>query len=216
VLPLRRSNSHPALVVAVSGGKPSSESNDEFKSLLSKSSDIWREWGSDEEQNYRLEECLYIFFTSALSVFESFAFCLYFLGSSMRPSKFPLVSNPRRITLETTRREFNVTFSKASITKNLVALIKDREFRSIDSVRNILAHRLTGRRHVRGYSTENPDGAATRVKEEVWNLLGADAELIFDEQLIQQHLNGITNLLITLVDASVEFAKNNAVSRPTP
>src|SRR5438270_8513013 len=56
------------------------ECNDEFKSLLSKASEHWREWGADEELNYNLERCIYIFFVSGLSVFESFGFCLYFLG----------------------------------------------------------------------------------------------------------------------------------------
>ena len=43
------------------------------------------------------------------------------------------------------------------------------------------------------------------MKEGVWNLPGSDAELIFDEELIQRHLDGITRLLTALVEASLDF-----------
>src|SRR5580700_12277100 len=56
------------------------ECNDEFKALLANASQVWRAWSADEEQNYKLERCIYVFFMSGLSAFESFGFCLYFVG----------------------------------------------------------------------------------------------------------------------------------------
>lgn len=57
------------------------EANEEFKSLFANASELWREWNMDEEHSYKMERCLYIFFTNGLSVIESFGFCLYFIGT---------------------------------------------------------------------------------------------------------------------------------------
>jgi hypothetical protein len=74
------------------------ECSDEFKTLLDKPSEAWQSGLGDEELTYRLERCIYVFFMSALSVFDSFVFCLYFLGNAIRPPAFPDVANPRKIT----------------------------------------------------------------------------------------------------------------------
>jgi hypothetical protein len=84
----------------------------------------------------------------------------------------------------------------------------------MESIRNILAHRLTGRRNVRGYGIVTSDRSAIHMKEEVWNVPGSDAELIFDDQLIETHLEGIASLLTSLTDASVEFVKANRPAKP--
>jgi hypothetical protein len=74
------------------------ECQDEFRALLTNASDLWHAWSADEEQNYKLERCIYVFFMSGLSVFDSFSVCLYFLGNAMQPGDFPAVGNPRNIT----------------------------------------------------------------------------------------------------------------------
>ena len=57
------------------------EWNEEFRTLLDNPSEEWQAGWGDEELTYRLERCIYIFFMGALSVFDSFALCLYFLLS---------------------------------------------------------------------------------------------------------------------------------------
>src|SRR5271155_2241903 len=80
------------------------EFNDEFKALLANASEAWRAGLDDEELTYKLERCIYMFFMSGLSVFDSFAFCLYFLGHAMEPGAFPDVANPRNITRKATAK----------------------------------------------------------------------------------------------------------------
>jgi hypothetical protein len=64
------------------------ECRDEFKALLANTSEAWRAGWGDEELTYKLERCIYMFFMSGLSVFDSFAFCLYF-GTRCSRTLFP-------------------------------------------------------------------------------------------------------------------------------
>jgi hypothetical protein len=193
------------------------ECQDEFKSLLSNASDAWRAGWGDEELTYKLERCVYIFFMSGLSVFDSFAFCLYFLGNAMRPGAFPDVANPRKITRMATSRAFSATFPSAVITGLLANLPQDTRFGGIDAVRNLLAHRISGRRSVRSSSTLHKDGTyTTDLHEETWHLPGAAGMLVFDEQLLQRHLNDITDLLTSLASAAREFAENSQTAKVQP
>jgi hypothetical protein len=137
------------------------ECNDEFKALLANASELWRAWSADEEQNYKLERCIYVFFMSGLSAFESFGFCLYFVGGILRPKDFPHVAEPRKITLQATARAFAVAFPQERITGCLAGLLQDPEFTAIDGIRNILAHRLSGRRSIQSLGTTHPDGTHT-------------------------------------------------------
>ena len=96
----------------------------ELKALLAKPSAAWATGWIDEEFNYKVDRCMYIFVMSALSVFESFVFCLYFLGNSLRPKHFPHFDTPKRITLSTTGKSFVAAFPHAAITKHLLELPK--------------------------------------------------------------------------------------------
>jgi len=185
------------------------ECNEEFKALHINAPDLWRECNSDEEHAYKLGRCLYTFFTNGLSVFESLGFCLYFVGGAIRPGDFPYMGKPKQITLKATSGAFTAAFPQTSITRGLVELPQKAEFNRIEEIRNILAHRLIGRRSVRSYGILNSDGTSTHTREDVLNLLGSDAEPSFDEELIQRHLDAITSLLTSLVEASLEFAKSN-------
>ena len=71
------------------------ECQDEFRALLTNASEEWRAGLLDEELTHKLERCIYLFFMSAQSVFDSFAYCLYFLGHAIQPGAFPAVANPR-------------------------------------------------------------------------------------------------------------------------
>jgi hypothetical protein len=190
------------------------ECNDDFKALLTdKTSDWWKAGGSDEELVYKLERCIYVFFTSALSVFDSFAFCLYFYGNALEPSRFAEVGNPRAITRNATAKAFTVAFPQASITGLLAGLSTDSRFSTIDTVRNLMGHRISGRRSVRASSTLEQDGTHTHWREETWHLPGASGTLMFDEELLQRHLDDVTALLRSLSAAAREFAIAEKASR---
>jgi hypothetical protein len=161
----------------------------------------------DEELTYKLERCIYQFFTSALSAFDSFAFCLYFFGNALEPQSFPEISNPRALTRPTTAKAFNAAFPQATITGLLGCLSKDVRFSTIDTVRNLMGHRISGRRSVRPSSTIEADGTHTHWREETWHLPGAAGTLMFDEELLQRHLEDVTELLRALSAAACEFAE---------
>jgi hypothetical protein len=189
------------------------ECNDEFKELLANASDLWRAW-SAEDQNYKVERCIYVFFISGLSAFESFGFCMYFLGHALRPKNFPHVHKPRNITLGATSKAFTATFPQAAITRHLSELQQRLEYTTIDGVRNILAHRLSGRRSIRSWGTTHPDGTYTHTREETLAFPGSDEKLIFDEDLIQRHLDEIGRSITTLTLAASEFV--HQPGRPEP
>jgi len=182
------------------------ESNEQFKALLATASEIWKEWNTDEEMNYKVEQCLYQFFLSGLSVFDSLAFCLYFLGGGVRAEAFPLREKPKSITLDVTIRAYQDAFLDALITVRLAELVGKREFKTIRTVRNLIAHRVSGRRHIRGYSTRE-----THTREERWYLPGSDDALIFDEELLQRHLDDITSMVTALITSGLDFV--NAIEK---
>jgi hypothetical protein len=177
------------------------ECNEKFKSL-------WKVEWENQELTYKLERCIYMFFMGGLSVFDSFAFCLYFLGHAIQPGTFPEVANPRNITRKTTSRAFNSAFPQAAIAGLLAGLPKGLS--TIYEVRNLLAHRISGRLSIRSASTRHADGTSTTDwHEETWDIPGASERLTFNEELLQRHLDNITRLLTTLATAGREFAENN-------
>jgi hypothetical protein len=178
------------------------ESNEHFRALLAGASEMWKEWNADEEMNYKVEQCLYLFFMNGLSVFDSLAFCLYFVGGGMRGSGFPLIEKPKSITLDATIGAFECAFPHATVTIRLKELPHKSEFKTIKTVRNLIAHRVSGRRSIRGWSTLRSD---THLREERWYLPGSDEALIFDEGLLQRHLDEITSMLTTIVSSALEF-----------
>lgn len=190
------------------------ESNDEFKALLAdKTSEWWKAGGTDEELVYKLERCVYVFFTSALSVFDSFAFCLYLYGNALEPRAFPEVSNPRAITRHATTKAFTAAFPQAPITGLLANLPKDARFSTIDSVRNLVGHRVSGRRSVRASSTLELHGTQMHWREETWHLPGAASTMTFDEEMLQRPLDDVTSLLTSLASAARDFAAAEKAAR---
>ncbi|MCX5867933.1 MAG: hypothetical protein NT009_10765 [Proteobacteria bacterium] len=185
------------------------ELNEEFKTLLSGANNLWKEWGDDEELNYKLERCLYGFFMNGLSIFESFGFCLYFVGAALQPENFSHVSEPKRINLEETIKAFRKAFPDLSITTRLETLTQEKDFKHIKDFRNILAHRLVGRRIVHSDGITHRDGTYTYTRKEKWHVLGSSDELIFDEEMTQRSMDGITSLLTSLVEASIEFVQKS-------
>lgn len=187
------------------------ECAEEFKALLANPSESWVAGWGDEELTYRLERCIYIFFMGGLSVFESFGFCLYFLGSALRPDDFPHVAAPKKITLSETSKAFLEAFPDAVITGGLAALLQRPEFTTIDGFRNILAHRLGGRRSVRSWSN-----GTTHAHEETWHIPGSTADLDFDINMLHRQLDEITGMLTTLIVAAREFVESQKSARAKP
>lgn len=187
-----------------------SELNEAFKTLWSNAmaNDSWRDWSEGEEHHYQLEQCIYHFFMNAISVFESLAFCLYFVGSMIDKKHFRQIKNPRNISLKATISAFKAAFPELSLTCHLCELSKDTDFGKVDESRNILAHRIVGRRNIRNYGTSDSSGKYTQTREEVWHLPGSTEEPVFDEELIQRHFNEVTRTSAALISASLEFVKS--------
>lgn len=82
-------------------------------------SGLWHAWNIDEKRNFKLERGLHGLIVTALSVFESFGFCLYFVGAAMRSKDFPLVAEPKKITLKSVAKAFKPAFPRAAITRFL-------------------------------------------------------------------------------------------------
>ncbi len=186
------------------------ECNEEFKSSVTNASELWREWSAlDDEHTFKVDRSIYIFFVSTLSVFESFGFGLYFLGGMLKPGDFPHVAKPRRITLDTMIKAFTVAFPSAEITRWLSALRGDADFAAIDDIRNILAHRIIGKRVIHSWGTTHSDGTDTTTREDTWYLPGRGKGPVFDDGLLQHHLEKLTRLLTALTEAALEFVEQN-------
>lgn len=193
------------------------ECSEEFRTLLDNAGEAWNSMLGDEELTYKLERCIYVFFMSALSVFDSFALGLYFLGNAIQPAGFPDVANPRKITRSSTLKAMSVAFPQDAITGVLVNLRQDARFASIDAVRNLLAHRISGRRSVRSATTRHEDGTfTTDFHEETWHIPSAPGKLVFDKDLLQRHLDDITDLLSSLATAARVFAETHLPVKAQP
>jgi len=192
------------------------ECADEFKAVLENPSDMWQAGWGDEELTYKLERCIYTFFMAGLSVFDSFGFNLYFLGGAIQPSDFPHIAAPRNITLKATAKAFGKAFSNAPITVALAALKTKPEFNKVDVIRNLLAHRLSGRRSVRAWSTNHPDGTHTRVREEKWHIPGLTDTLDFSDDMLHAQLASITSVLSGLIAAARDFAESQKPAMAQP
>jgi hypothetical protein len=193
------------------------ECGDEFKTLLDNASEAWNSMLGDEELTYKLERCIYVFFMSALSVFDSFAFSLYFLGNAIHPAGFPDVANPRQITRSSTHKAMDAAFPQDTVTGLLGSLQNDARIASIDAFRNLLAHRLSGRRSVCSKQTRHEDGThTTDFHEETWHIPGAPGKLIFDRGLLQRQLADVTDLLSSLAAAARVFAETHLPLKAQP
>jgi hypothetical protein len=190
-----------------------SEANDEFVTLVRGADETWGENGADRELAYRLDRSLYAFYTNGLSIFESFGFCLYIIGSALRGQGFPYASLPRKINLRETKTALAKTFSPALIADRLQSLLTSDEFKRLEEIRNILAHRVSGMTTAQYSSTveyNNPidwksvGNYSIYTKEEFWYLPGTNKQR-FDQDLTQRTLDWITSILVGLIDSAVDF-----------
>jgi len=181
------------------------ECNEEFKTLLKNAPERWRQLNDDPDYAYSVERCLYTFFLNSVSVFESLVYCLYFVGSRIRAADFPDVQRPRKINLDSTGQAFTIAFPQEPITARLTSLPQNAEFKKLELARNILAHRVSGMRSMRIYSTlDRDEGSTSTTREEAWYVPGQD-EMNFDGKLVQQHLDWLSSTLAALIGASRDF-----------
>jgi hypothetical protein len=157
-----------------------------------------------------------MFFMSGLSVFDSFAFCLYFLGHAMQPGTFSRVANPRSIDRTSAAAAYGKAFPQQKITGLLTALPNDPGFSGIAAVRNLVGHRISGRRSIAESSTTHADGTRTEWHEETWALPGAAGKLTFEPEMVQRQLDDITRLLTALALAALEFAEHCQPGQSAP
>jgi hypothetical protein len=127
----------------------------------------------------------------------------------VQPAAFPNIANPRSITLSATARAFAGAFPQARVTRLLQELSNNAGFSTIDTVRNLVGHRLSGRRSVRGWGTIHEDGSHTHRREETWHIPGLTQPLVFDEEMLQRQLDDITGLLSGMSSVAREFAEQH-------
>lgn len=184
----------------------------EFRALLFEPSDAWAAGSIDKEYDYRVERSIYVFFVSALSVLESFAFCLYFVGNAIQPNSFPDVGRPRKITVTAASEAFGKAFPNAAISRHLKELTQKNEYKDIEELRNVLAHRLAGRRSSRDVGGTQTDGTYTHTHEEFWHVPDFRKSLSLDEGLLQRHLNDLADLVYALALAARNFAETKGAA----
>ena len=85
----------------------------------------------------------------------------------------------------------------------------DARLAQLDKIRNILAHRLSSRRSITASSTLELDGTQTNWREEKWHIPGASESPMFDQEMLQHHLDNVAAMLRPLVAAAREFAENS-------
>ena len=197
--------------------RSATECSEEFQALLADPSEMWQAGWGDEELTYKLERCIYTFFMNGLSVFDSFAYAFYFLGHAIEPVAFPDVAKLRNITRKATSKAFASAFPLEPITKLLADLPSDAQFSAIDELRNILGHRLSGRRSVRSSGTLHADGThKTDFHEETWHIPGASVSLTFDPEMLQRVLGEVACLVMTLTAAALQFAESHTAAMVAP
>ena len=181
--------------------------NEEFRALLVNPSKPFQPGWSDEGSTYELERCIYLFFMSGLSVFDSLAFCLYFVGHATKPNDFSCVASPRKIDRKRTSAAFRATFPQAALSGLLVSLqsdpklsTNDARFVTIDTVRNLVGHRLSGQQIVQ---------FSKGTHSELWDIPGLAKPLTFDNEMLQRRLDDITQLLTSLISAARQFAESH-------
>ncbi len=145
------------------------EFNESFKAPLATPSQSWKNGWNDEESLYKLEHCIYGFFASALSVFDSFSFSLHFFGNALEPMVFPII-DPRRITRRSTAQMFEKIFPSSRVTSLLHELSGSSRLSTIETVRNLVAHRLSGSQRVKFLGTTHVADNETHSPDETWHV----------------------------------------------
>jgi hypothetical protein len=119
--------------------------------------------GPAQPERYLQDRALFGFFVNALSTLEALAFALYAIGHTVRAGAFRLTTerHRRNVSPERTAAVFAKAFPTDPLAQALVATLSSPERRTLEKVRNVLAHRgQPGRRMFlsTGTSTQQPAG----------------------------------------------------------
>ena len=114
-----------------------------------KSLKIWTNAPPPPER-YIQERELYGFFTTGFSVFESFFYSIYAIGSIFKPKEFSISNSEekRRINDKNTKDAFKRVYHDKSITITIERLLDCDEYKQWKTTRNVLAHRSVPSRHI--------------------------------------------------------------------
>jgi len=114
-----------------------------------------------QPERYLQDRALFGFFVNSLSTLEALSFALFSIGHTLRSSAFPLTTehDRRRVSPELTALAFANAFSTEPLSHTLRATLSSPDRRTLEKVRNVLAHRgQPGRRMFlsTGTSTQRP------------------------------------------------------------
>jgi len=76
--------------------------------------------GETRSSHISSNRCVYSFFTGGISVFDSFAFCLYFLGHAIQPTAFSKIGKLKRITVKNAAKAFSDAVVSEPSLRNVV------------------------------------------------------------------------------------------------
>lgn len=105
---------------------------------------------SGQPIRYQQERDLFGFFSNAFSVFDSFCFALFAIGSLASPANFPLATpeDERNVNWGSLQRAYCRAFPANPILNALTTITTDTAFAELRDIRNILTHRAApGRRY---------------------------------------------------------------------
>ena len=95
-------------------------------------------------QQYALDDDLFGFFVKGLSTMESFCYAVYSVGAMIDPSTFHFITtNLRRIDVGKTRQAYSEAYAGEGLTNSLQDLDGSSEFAEWNTIRNVLAHRIS-------------------------------------------------------------------------
>lgn len=105
-----------------------------------------------EPEQFRQDSEYFAFCVNGFSAIESAYYCLYFLGSHLRPTAFPLAPqiDYRSIVPKLVAAKFQTAFKDDRLTTELTRILESEDFRTWSTIRNILIHRVVPGRNIYG------------------------------------------------------------------
>lgn len=164
-------------------------------------------------ERYEQERLLFSFFTSGLAALESFHYFMFFAGSALEPTFFPVSSNAhlRAISPKSTTSAYVKAFPSETFTGTLIKLNglpatakrgapspKNSVLEEWETVRNILAHRAAPGRIQYGSFGGPPSPPPT------WKI--GNAVLNIEKSLTQTRLAWLLDTLTELIGQADQFA----------
>jgi hypothetical protein len=97
---------------------------------------------TDHTELYKQNKALFGFFSSASSLFENYAYCLYLLGNSLRSSDFPTDEKSlKNVYFNTIASKYSHIFPGEAVTNVLSSIESRHYFEAINEIRKVGFHR---------------------------------------------------------------------------